>query len=111
MSFQSLLYSKVTQFYTDIRYFFNILFHYGLPQEIGYSSLCYTVGPWCLSILNVIVCINLIFLIDQKVHDMELLGKKKKRERERESLGFEFYALCVVFILFPRRGNGLIRIM
>ena len=35
----------------------NILFHYGLFQEIEYSSLCYTVGPWCLFILNVIVCI------------------------------------------------------
>ena len=33
------------------------LFHYGLSQEIGYSSLCYTVGRCCLSILNVIVCI------------------------------------------------------
>ena len=96
MSFQSLLYSKVTQFYTDIRYFFNILFHYGLPQEIGYSSLCYTVGPWCLSILNVIVCINLIFLIDQKVHDMELLGKKKK-ERERERVWVLSSTPCVWF--------------
>ena len=36
--------------------FFSI-FHYGLSQEIGYSSLCYTVGP-CLSILNIRVCIN-----------------------------------------------------
>ena len=31
-------------------FFFNILFHYGLSQEIGYSSLCSTVGPCCLSI-------------------------------------------------------------
>ena len=38
-------------------FFFYILFHYGLSQEIGYSSLCSTVGPWCLSILNVILCI------------------------------------------------------
>ena len=54
---RSLLYSRVTQFYTYIRSFLNILFHYGLSQEIGYSSLCYTVRPCCLSILNVIVCI------------------------------------------------------
>ena len=32
-----------------------ILFHYGLSQDTEYSSLCYTVGPCCLSILNVIV--------------------------------------------------------
>ena len=38
--------------------FFNTLFHYALSQETGYSSLCYIVGPCCLSILNVIVCIN-----------------------------------------------------
>ena len=38
-------------------FFSYILFHYVLSQEIGYSSLCYTVGPCCLSILNVIVCI------------------------------------------------------
>ena len=36
-----------------------ILLHYGLSQDIEYSSLCYTVGPYCLSILhiNIIVCI------------------------------------------------------
>ena len=34
-----------------------ILFHYGLSQAIEYSCLCSTVGPCCLSILHVIVCI------------------------------------------------------
>ena len=34
---------------------FYITFHQGLSQEIGYSSLCCTVGPCCLSILNIIV--------------------------------------------------------
>ena len=37
--------------------FFNILFHHGLPQETEYNFLCYTVGPYCLSILNVIAYI------------------------------------------------------
>ena len=32
-----------------------VMFHYGLFQETGYSSLCYTVGCHCLSILNVIL--------------------------------------------------------
>ena len=31
--------------------FLNILFHYALPQDIEYSSQCYTVGLCCLSIL------------------------------------------------------------
>ena len=38
-------------------YFSYVIFLYGLSQEIGYSSLCCTVGLSCLSILNVIVCI------------------------------------------------------
>ena len=36
---------------------FNVLFHYGLSQDIEYSSLCYWVGPCCPSVLYVIVCI------------------------------------------------------
>ena len=35
----------------------HIIFHHGLSQETGYSSLCHVVGSHCLSILNVIVCI------------------------------------------------------
>ena len=35
----------------------HILFHYGLSQDIEYSSLWYTIGSCCLSILNVVVCI------------------------------------------------------
>ena len=34
-----------------------IIFHCGLSQETGYTSLCYAVGPHCLSVLNVVVCI------------------------------------------------------
>ena len=33
------------------------IFHHVLPQKIGHSSLCCSVGPHCISILNVIVCI------------------------------------------------------
>ena len=40
--------------HVDISY---TLFHHGLSQDIDDSSLCYTVGPCCLSLLNVIVCI------------------------------------------------------
>ena len=36
---------------------FQILFHYSLLQDIEYSSLCCTVGPCCLSILYIVVCI------------------------------------------------------
>ena len=35
--------SKVIHLYTYVY----ILFHYGLSQDIEYSSLCYTVGPCC----------------------------------------------------------------
>ena len=54
---QSLLYSKVTSC-THIDILLYILFHYGLSQDLHYSSLCYTLGP-CLSIRNVVICIQL----------------------------------------------------
>ena len=40
-----------------IQFFFYSVFHYGLSQDIEHSSLCYTVEPYCLSILNVVACI------------------------------------------------------
>ena len=43
---QLLLDSKLTQSY--IHSFSYIIFHHVLSQEIEYSFLCYTVGPWCL---------------------------------------------------------------
>ena len=36
---------------------FHILFDYGLSQDIEYSSLGYTVGPCCLSVLCILVCV------------------------------------------------------
>ena len=34
-----------------------ILFHYGVSQDIEYSSLSYTVRSWCLFILYIIIYI------------------------------------------------------
>ena len=34
-------------------FFLIILFHYGLSQDIEYSSLCYTVRPCSLSISHI----------------------------------------------------------
>ena len=45
--------------YTYI-YIFHILFHYGLSQDIEYSSLCYRVGPCCWSILYILVSWQLL---------------------------------------------------
>ena len=38
--------------YTHIYILSHILFFYGLSQDTEYSSLCYTLGPCCLSITN-----------------------------------------------------------
>ena len=51
------VYSKVIQLYIYICILFQVLFHYRLLQDIEYSSLCYMVGPCCLSILYIVVCI------------------------------------------------------
>ena len=40
--------------YMYICILFQILFPSRLPQDIGYSSLCYTVGPCCSSILYIV---------------------------------------------------------
>jgi len=53
---QFLLYSKVTQSY--IHSFSHAIFYHVLPPELGYGSLCYTVEPHCLSILNVVASTN-----------------------------------------------------
>ena len=55
---QFLRYGKVTQLYIYMHSLKkNIIYHHGLFQETGYNSLCYTAGPYCSSILNVIDCI------------------------------------------------------
>ena len=43
----------MTQSYIHIHSLSYIIFHHGLSQETEYSSLCYTIGPHSLSILNV----------------------------------------------------------
>ena len=53
-----MLCSKVIQLYIHTHiyiYIFHIIFHYGLSQDIEYSSLCYAVGLCCLSILYIVV--------------------------------------------------------
>ena len=59
MLYQFMLDPKVTQSHTQIyiHSFSLIIFHRVPPQVIGYTSLCYTAEPHCLSILNIIVCI------------------------------------------------------
>ena len=52
------MYSKVTQLYTYGHLFkLYIHLHYGLLQNIGYSSLCYTVGSCRWSILYTLVSV------------------------------------------------------
>ena len=47
-----LLYSKVSIYITS-----QVLFHYRLLQDTEYSSLCYIVGPSCLSIYpKLLIC-------------------------------------------------------
>ena len=43
--------------YRKVVYIFFSIFHYGLLQDIEYSSLCYVVEPYCLSIPYIIDCI------------------------------------------------------
>ena len=50
--------TAVTHLHTNIHFLLILFFHFMVyPRRFGYKSLCYTVGPCCLSILNVTVCI------------------------------------------------------
>ena len=51
-------------------YTFQILFHYTLLQDIEYSSLCNTVGPCCLSILYIVVCVFLCVFYSSIVYEL-----------------------------------------
>ena len=37
-----------------------IIFHYGFSQNIAYNSLCYPVGPYCLSSKQLFKCVTLL---------------------------------------------------
>ena len=54
-SFQ--VYNKVIQLYIHMYFFFQIFFPCRLLQNIEYTSLYYTVGPFWLSILDTVVCV------------------------------------------------------
>ena len=62
---------------------FYILFHYGLSQDTEYSSLCSPVGPCCLSILDVTVCI-----CSAQPPTLPLLGNHKAVLHVCESVSF-----------------------
>ena len=51
------LISAVQQSDSALHIYIYILLHYGLSQDIEYSSPCYTVDPCCSSILYILVCI------------------------------------------------------
>ena len=44
--------------YNRIYILFQVLFHYRLLQGIESSSLCSTVGPGCLSLLCIVMCVS-----------------------------------------------------
>ena len=56
------MYNTLTQLYTYIHIYvlFQILFPYRFLQNVNYSSLLYTVGPYWLSVLYPIVWIYII---------------------------------------------------
>ena len=70
MSCQLLQYSQVTPSYIYIHSLSYVIFHPGLSQETGWSSLCWTVGPHCLCMLSIIVC---IFLCHLRTDSSEIL--------------------------------------
>ena len=57
MIYNVVLVSDVQKSDSYIYILFQILFHFRLLQDIDYSSLCYTVGPWFF-LIGVFVLLN-----------------------------------------------------
>ena len=83
----------------NVSILFRILFPFRLLQNTEQHSLCYTVGPCWLSILNRAVCIsyNLAYMQNlkkPKMIQMNLLTKQKQTLRFRErTYGYQYSAL------------------
>ena len=59
------VYNKVIQLYIYMYlFFFRFSSHLGLLHNVEQSSLCYTVGPCWLSILNIAVMNTFFFFTD-----------------------------------------------
>ena len=68
-----MLYNKVVQFYIYTCIIFHSLFYDSLLQDFEYSSLCYTVGPCCLSILYSLHKFLVVALgITPSIHNLSL---------------------------------------
>lgn len=52
---------------------YKFFFHYGLLKDIEYSSLGYTVGPCCLSILDANYYIERVGLLSTKEKQFKML--------------------------------------
>ena len=72
--------------YTYVNIFFHILFHYGLLQDIEYSSLCQTVETCYLSILYIVCYLSILYIVVCICHRRQwhptpvlLLGKSHER--------------------------------
>ena len=81
-------------------FLFYIIFHHGLSQEIGYSALCYTVGPHCLSILNVKFSSTNSKLLIHPTHSLLSLGNHKSVLHVFESVSVLLIRfICATFYL------------
>ena len=84
MLFYFLLYRTVTHthmyicvsLYTHVYILLHIVFHYGLSQDIEYSSLCSTVGPFCTSIRYAMVFLSLLIPNSQSFSSPPLRNHK-----------------------------------
>ena len=78
-SWFTMLISSVQQnmwFSYTYMYSFSHSFFYGLSQDIEYSSLCYIVGPCCLSILYITACICPLASFDILTTTSRLWGRE-----------------------------------
>ena len=94
----------------------HIIFHYGLSQDINYSSLCYTIGPCGPSFLYIIVCIyqpkfpahpspcplwqlQVCSLCEPVTMIWQEKGREKKKKPPNQKMGRRPKGHCLIYTL------------
>ena len=77
---------------------FHSLFHYGLSQDIGYSSLCYTVGPCHRTLLFIHPVYNSLHLLIPNSPSIPLPWKQEVLNGllKKQFLGLKYLSMVTI---------------
>ena len=94
--------------YIYVIFFFQILFHHPLLQDIKYSSLCYKIDP-CLSILYIAVCIYSWLKKKQTLIRVGIVTQKLNKSQEKTKTGNSLVVQWLGLSTFTAMAQSLVR--